>query len=129
MNKTLRPSSHRLRDLLLEILIAIAIVVGAITYAAYVPPEKWIDFRWVALAGTTAVTFGYPLRWYRRHLNRPLFWGAWVSMLSLHVAIYVVVLLRVSHFGYLWFAIITPAEWTLICPALDRAGRHGTSTV
>jgi hypothetical protein len=118
------PTPSRARDLAIEVLIALGIV-AVILYAAHAAPHHEADFRWVVLAGASAVTFGYPLRWSRRLWHRPRFWGAWVGLLCLHLAAYVAVLLSVSHFGFLWFAIITPAEWVVICPILDRAGGSG----
>lgn len=113
----------RIRDLSLEVAIALAIV-GAILYAAgHSPPDHKADFRWIGLVGMTAITFGYPLRWYRRHWGRLPFWFVWGGLLAAHVATYVVVLLTVRHFGYMWFAIIGPLEWAVICPLLERAAR------
>jgi hypothetical protein len=119
-----RRASARTRDLGLEVAVALIVVV-VVFYAAVRSGLPEVEFfRWLGLAGATAVAFGYPLRWFRRFWRRARFWGTWTGLLCLHLAAYIAVLLEVSHFGYLWFAIITPAEWGVICPILDRAGQH-----
>jgi hypothetical protein len=115
----------RVRELGLEVVVALAVVVVVFYAAVRSGLPEGMFFRWLGLAGATALAFGYPLRWSRRLWHRPRFWGAWVGLLFLHLAAYIAVLLSVSHFGFLWFAIITPAEWGVICPILDRAGRSG----
>ncbi|MEW5978844.1 MAG: hypothetical protein AB1898_23870 [Acidobacteriota bacterium] len=114
---------RRVADLAVEVLIGFAIVGLIFYHAEHAPPGHRPDFRWIALAGTTAVTFGYPIKWNRKYWRRKLFWLTMAALLTVHLAAYIAVLLRVEHFGYLWFAIITPFEWTVISPALEMAGR------
>lgn len=79
-------------------------------------------FRWIGLAASSAVTFGFPVKWYRRYGRKKLFWLALLTLLSAHLLIFTVVLLNVDHFGLLWYCIITPFEWALIMPILEDVG-------
>jgi len=117
------PLNKRLRDLSLEILIGLALVAGIALFAIYVPRSHRVSARWVGLAVMTLIAFGYPLRWYRSYWRRALFWVAFLGLLLIHLAAFVVVLREVERFGLLWFAILTPLEWTLIRPILERTGR------
>jgi hypothetical protein len=117
-----RRAAKRLLEILTYILIAIALVSAILIHANYHRGEKAPDMRWVGLAGITLVTFGYPLKWYRRYWLRWPFWATFFCLLALHLTGYVALLRSVEHFGYLWFAIINPLEWIVIRPILEWAG-------
>jgi hypothetical protein len=99
--------------------IAVVLIVVVLYVAIHSNLPEEVFFRWFGLAVATAITFGYPLAWYRRLWHNSLFWIRWAALLALHLAIYTSILLSVAHFGYLWFAIITPLEWSVICPILQ----------
>lgn len=115
---------NRIRDLLLEIGIAITLVALVLVYAARVPPERRVDFRWVGLVASTAVTFGYALRWCRRYWRLVRFWLAFVALLSAHSVIFTFVLLRVEEWRLMWFAFVGFAEFFAVCYVLDAVGRR-----
>ena len=114
---------HVIRDYLLYVVIAAAVVIAIATTAIYVPKEHRIPVRWVALALITPITFGYPLRWFRRYWPNKLFWVSFFGLLIIHLAAYITLLRAVDKFGLLWFAIINSLEWGVICPVLGWAGR------
>ncbi len=119
-----RGAFARIRDIGLEVVIAVVLVVAVLYVAIHSNLPEEVFFRWFGLAVATAITFGYPLAWYRRYWHDSRFWISWAALLALHLLIYVAVLLRVTHFGYLWFAIVTPLEWSVICPLIQTAARR-----
>ena len=119
-----RGALARVRDIALEVVIAVVLVVVVLYAAIHSNLPEEVFFRWFGLAVATAIAFGYPLAWYRRHWHHSLFWMAWTALLAIHLSAYVAILLSVAHFGYLWFAIMTPLEWSVICPVLQSAARR-----
>ncbi len=103
------------------------VVLAIVLYAEHGPVSWMPSVRWWGLGGATAVTFGYPVRWYRRMWKVREFWLVFAGLLLAHLIAYVVVLRAVDRWPLLLFALITPGEWMLICPLLERAGRraHG----
>jgi hypothetical protein len=102
--------------------VGLILVLGVVLYAEY-GPSKWMPpLRWWGFAAATALTFGYPLRWYRHLARHAQFWIAFLAMLVVHSAAYVLLLLRATEWPLILFALITPAEWFVICPILDRFG-------
>ncbi len=118
----MRASNKQIRDQLLYLVIALGFVAATVAYALYVPPQSRPDVRWIGLTGATVVTFGYPLRWYRRSLAQLKFWVLFCTFLGIHLLAYVLVLSSVGQWPLILFALITPAEWLVICPVLQRAG-------
>jgi len=98
-------------------------------HAAQTGGSGELPLRWIGLAGATAVTFGYPLRWYWRYWPQGLFWVAYSALLVFHLAIYWWVLTEAHRFGLAWFAIVTPLELVVICPTLEAAGKCGSPKV
>ena len=126
MKKTSR--SRRVFELLTYCVIGIAFATGAILYGVYTA-EKGISpklpIRWVGLFAATLLTFGYPIRWYRKHWRCGQFWAALLGLLTLHLLTYTLVLLRVDEWPLIAFAIITPVEWLFIYPILNWAAGSG----
>ena len=117
-----RPISVLIRDYALYILIGLAVAAGVMLYAAHAVAGEEVGFRWVGLAISTIYTFGYPLKWYRSYRGHWLFRCALACLVVGHLAAYIFTLRRLEHFGFLWFVILTPIEWIVICPVLDRVG-------
>ena len=118
------PAEKRVRDIAFEVVIGLAIVAAVILYAIYVPANRMPQVRWLGLAGITPVTFAYPLRWYRRYQHHALFWAAFIGLLLLHLCAYTVLLLNIERWELMWFVIINPLEWLVICPVLELAGKY-----
>jgi hypothetical protein len=112
----------QLTNLLLYLTIALPLVVLVLLYAEYVPPDQRVEVRWVGLAGATAITFGYPLWWFRRALNHRRFWFLLLLCLTIHLVGYSILLKTMDTWPLVWFAVITPGEWYVICAVLQRAG-------
>ncbi len=125
-SKNRRRALKRLLDLLGYTVIGVCLVGAAIFYASTHRSDPAPDARWLGLAGMTALTFGYPLKWYRSYWRKRLFWCTLVLLLFIHLAAYIEVLRSVDHFGLLWFAIVTPAEWSVMGPVLEWAGKKAS---
>ncbi len=106
-------ANRRIRDFVLYVAIAVAVVAFALLYAvrsAKSGSSGRLPLRWLGLGATTAVVFGYVLRPCKRYYHLVRFWVAFVGLFALHLGVYIVVLLHVEQWGLAWFAIITPVE-------------------
>lgn len=107
-----------MRDLGVYILIAVALVVLIVIYAAGSRPGSGESaFKWIGFVGNTLVLFGYAVgrhkllrkgRWYC--------WGSLVALLTIHLFVWVSILLHVRRWGQLWFVVMYPIEE----PIIDR---------
>jgi hypothetical protein len=110
---------HRLRDLGLEVLFALAVVAAIFLYAEF-GPFHWIpSIRWWGFVGETVVLFGYVGRAMRPYWRNGRFWAGFLGFLTAHSVVYTVVLLRVEQFPLLWFVFIGYLEWVALAYVLD----------
>ena len=117
----------KVKTVLAELAIGIAIVIIAILYATR-GPFAWMPHRrWITLAIITCGAFGVPVWWYRERWIRPLFWLWFAALLTAHVMGHCIVLARTREFPPLLAAISVPVEWLVIFPILKRASR-GTAS-
>ena len=72
---------------------------GMVAFLALHTPESPIDIKWISLAVMTFITFGYPIRWYRRFWGQGRFWGAIVVLLSFHLVGFTFLLTWISIFA------------------------------
>ncbi len=115
----------RIRNLVIEVMIAVAIV-ALIVFAAYRSPtsDSRVALRWVGLSLWTAFGFGYPLVRFRPYWRHFIFWLSWTVLLAIHLAAYVLVFHRiVVDMGSLLIFVITMAEMQAIVAVLGRAVR------
>jgi hypothetical protein len=111
--------SKRIRDLLIEIAIAIALVVALIVFKVEHPNA---DLRWnvIALVVNTAIVFGYLVTWFRDAWLKPLFWS-WMMVLFLaHLVVYAVVIIRIHEFPLIYYVIVNTGELALFTSFLRR---------
>jgi len=108
-------NTRRLRDVGLEVLIAVALVAGILAWAEFGPrhtavPTKsvMVVAKWVTFMAFTAMVFCYPFWRYRAYHNRSSFRWAFAALLSAHLVVYVPLVVRVRDLGYLWFMVIRP---------------------
>jgi peptidoglycan/LPS O-acetylase OafA/YrhL len=126
-----RLDQARMRTLFLEILFGIAVAISAILYAAH-GPFPWMPHRkWLTLGILTSGIFGVPIWWYRQRCKRPLFWLAFLVLLSAHSISYAIFLSHAKEFPPLWSALSIPLEWVVIFPILanttQQTNRRRTS--
>ena len=102
--------AQRLLELTIEIAIAVALVIGIVAYAFYVPNESRIGAKWVAFALNTVFIFATALKQMRPLWTRPRLWGVSAVLVLLHVTIGAVMLSRVERIPLIWYAPFDLAE-------------------
>ena len=118
----------RVRDIFLEVVIAVALVTGGIIYVAS-HSRGSLNWGRIALAGNTVVVFGFLISWFRKEWKRLVFWTALVVLLLSHTAIYVLVLSRVHDFPLAYYAVLNSMElvlFTVILRKVVTAGGPGS---
>lgn len=115
--------TRRLLDVIGYIAIGLIWVGAALYVALYIPEQSRIDIKWIAFVAFTAVTFGYPIRWYRRHWKNQRLWGVLAGLLAVHVAVYGAALWMSGKVPLILFPFVMFAEWAIMYPALDRVVR------
>jgi len=115
------PVKHwkRVRDIFLEVVIAVALVTGGIIYVAS-HPRGSLNWGRIALAGNTVVVFGFLISWFRQEWKRLVFWTALVVLLLGHTAIYIAVLSRVHDFPLAYYVVLNSMELALFTAILRR---------
>lgn len=105
--------SKRIRDLIVEVLIAIVLVTGLIAYKVQHPNTE-INWTRIALILNTAIVFGYLIAWFRDAWTRILFWAWLIAALLAHVAVYVLVLDRIGNFPLVYYAFLNAGELIVV---------------
>jgi hypothetical protein len=115
------PVKHwkRVRDIFLEVVIAVALVTGGIIYVAS-HPRGSLNWGRIALAGNTVVVFGFLISWFRQEWKRLVFWTSLVVLLLGHTAIYIAVLSRVHDFPLAYYVVLNSMELALFTAILRR---------
>jgi hypothetical protein len=85
----------RAKDLLLEVVIAIALVTASVAYLFSLPKGTKIDWRPVALLLNTVTVFAFLISWFRHAWKRLVFWATLAVLLLAHTAAYMLVLSHV----------------------------------
>lgn len=103
----------------IEIAIGLAVVAGIIVSAEYFP-DKDLPTKWLGLAASTAILFGYPLYWTRSVTKSARFWFYWSGFLILHLIVLVPLLIEIGRWPLIWFVFTTMAEFLFIYPNLMK---------
>ena len=109
----------RVRDLFLEIVIAVALVTWGIIYVAS-HPRGSLNWGHIAMAGNTVVVFGFLISWFRQEWKRLVFWTALVVLLLGHTAIYILVVSRFYDFPLAYYVLINSLEMALFTVILRK---------
>ena len=109
----------RVRDLFLEIVIAVALVTWGIIYVAS-HPRGSLNWGHIAMAGNTVVVFGFLISWFRQAWKRLVFWTALVVLLLGHTAIYILVVSRFYDFPLAYYVLINSLEMALFTVILRK---------
>jgi hypothetical protein len=111
----------RIRDVIVEVLVAVAIVCLVVFAASRGRQESRVMFRWVGLAVWTALAFGFPLAMLRPYWRRGLFWVSWGGLLAIHLAAYIFILQRIKlDMGSVLILLITIAELRVIVSIIEK---------
>jgi hypothetical protein len=116
--KTAMAVLKRIRDLALEVAIAITLVGGSTAYVWTHPRGTGFDWKWIALIANTATVLGFVVWWFRDAWATLVFWtGVFVLMVG-HLAIYSFVLRHIDSLPLSFYPLLNVAEWTLIVPMM-----------
>lgn len=115
-------NANRARDYLIYISIGLALVGFVIWGASHWGPVHQSAIKWIGLAGTTPILFGYALSEYRPNWHQPRFWGVVLILLAAHLGAFALILSHVDRWGLLGFVLVFPIENAGIYAALLRAG-------
>ena len=124
MKTVKNPARRRAWEIALEVAIGLAVALSALIWVDYFPEVSFPKSKWVGLAINTAVFFGYGISGNRRHWQHGLFWVVFVGLLVVHLGLWLEFLRSIQHSGFIWFATVGPAEYFVIYPVLDWAGRY-----
>jgi hypothetical protein len=98
---------RRIRDIVLEALIAVLLVIAFVVYVIRThDPTKIRNFTPVIQLGNTALVFGFLIQWFRYAWNRSTFWAALSVLLLVHTAVYVLLLARIHQFPLVYYALL-----------------------
>jgi hypothetical protein len=115
--------ARRVRDYVIYVSIGLAIVGFGIWHAdrggGDLPESAW---KWIGLAVTTPILFGYAVVEYRRDWRQARFWGIILALLMIHLGLFSIVLSHVKSWSWLGFVVLIPIESTGIGAALLKAG-------
>jgi hypothetical protein len=109
----------RLRSLALYVVIAVLLTSTLTLYVLQRGQRSKILFppQWTWLIIGTAFMFGYYLQ--PRNWQRPKFWKAYLSLLSVHIFVWVLLLAVIRNFQIDWFVFFALCEWVTIGASLD----------
>ena len=116
---TSKKALKRLRDIFLEVVIAVVLVTGIVVYAATHPRDN-LNWGLIALAGNTLVIFGFLISWFRAAWRRPVFWAVLAVLLLGHTAAYVLFLTRVPDFPLGYYIVLNSMELVLFTAILEK---------
>ena len=100
----------RIRDLIIETLIAVILVTAYVVYLFMVPKGSRPNWGWVALAVNTLIVFGFLISWFRYAWKTTRYWVMLGILLFCHSAAYIFALHRVGHFPLIFYVVTNSAE-------------------
>lgn len=105
-------SWRRVRDIVLEVLVALGLVIGGIVYVASHPGNR-LNWGWIGLGGNTAVVFGFLIAWCRTAWKRLAFWITLTGLFVGHTAAYLFVLHRIKEWPLALYVVLNAVELVL----------------
>lgn len=101
----------RIRDIILEALIAILLVSA---FAVYVikthDPTKVRDWTPIIQLGNTALVFGFLIQWFRYAWRKSTFWAFLTVLLLVHIAVYTLLLGQIHQLPLVYYALLDACE-------------------
>src|SRR6185437_4800664 len=107
----------RLRDLLIETAVAIALVASLVVFR-FQHPRTPINWNAVALLVNTAIVFGSLIAWFRYAWRRSRCWMWLGGLLAGHLVVYLFILAHLQQFPLVFYAIASFGELAILGPFL-----------
>jgi putative Mn2+ efflux pump MntP len=120
----IRRRLHRLRDWLVYVTVAIAVVSAAGVFGIYqarTGGDPGLPLKWLGFAAMTGVVFGYTIQDSRARWNESRFKIALALVFAAHMCLGILVLLYVDSVPLLAFAVLIPIEFFAIVKCLAGA--------
>jgi hypothetical protein len=103
----------RIRDLVIETLIAVILVTAYVVYLFKVPKGSRLNWGWAPLAVNTLIVFGFLISWFRYAWKTTRYWAILGMLLLCHCAAYIFALQRVGRFPLIFYVVVNSAELVL----------------
>jgi hypothetical protein len=103
----------RIRDLIIETLIAVILVTAFVVYLFMVPKGSRPNWGWAALAVNTIIVFGFLISSFRHAWMTAQYWVVLGMLLLCHSAAYTYALHRVGHLPLIFYVLMNSAELAL----------------
>ena len=117
-NENVMSALKRIRDLALEVAIAITIVGGFTAYVWTHHSSGDSAWKWIALVCNTATVFGFVIWWFRDAWARLVFWAGVLVLIIVHLAMYSFALRRIDSLPLVYYSFLSVAEWALVVPIM-----------
>lgn len=110
----------RIRDLLLETLLA-AVLVGAFVAFLFAHPKGVIwDWRRITQTLNTIVVFGFLISWFRNLWGSALFWASLAALFVGHIGIYALIFNHAQRLPLAVYGVLNLIELTFFAALLNR---------
>lgn len=111
---------QRLLEITVEVVIAVALVVGIALYALHGPTRPVIEAKWVGFAGMTAIVFGNVVKVARPLWGKTKLWIALAALLLLHLILGWSVIRQFERVPLVWFVPATVVEVFVLLKLTER---------
>src|SRR3989449_11314920 len=107
--------AKRMRDLLIETVVAVALVTVLVIYLFHLPKaSSSLPWGWIKLIVNTIVVFGFLVAWFRHSWRNYVFWIA-VALLLLGFLTQ-----RIHSWPLAYYALLNPIELVIFMKILKR---------
>ena len=104
----------RIRDLIIETLIAVILVTAYVVYLFHSSQGEQAKLGgWAPLAVNTLIVFGFLISWFRYAWKATRYWAMLGMLLLCHCAAYIFALQRVGRFPLIFYVVVNSAELVL----------------
>ncbi|OLE92154.1 MAG: hypothetical protein AUF79_00035 [Crenarchaeota archaeon 13_1_20CM_2_51_8] len=114
--------AKRMRDLLIETVVAVALVTVLVIYLFHLPKaSSSLPWGWIKLIVNTIVVFGFLVAWFRHSWRNYVFWIAVALLLLCHLLLLGFLTQRIHSWPLAYYALlINPIELVIFTKILKR---------
>jgi uncharacterized membrane protein YhhN len=111
---------RRVRDIALEVLIAMILVGAFVAYILSAPKGSKVDFRPIGVLVNAIVVFGFLISWFRWTRRNVRFWAILTIFLLAHIVVYIILFRHVQELPTSNYAIFSLLELGLFSFVLTK---------